>query len=619
MPFTDFILVLNWWLIIFFIGFTFLPLTTIIFNSFFDRGYVFSKILGILFLSFSVWIISSLHIISFSFNTIVLCLLVFTFVNLFLLKTRSRLNLLTSAWRIFLFEEVLFFIALLFWSFIRAHSPEIHGLEKFMDFGFVNSILRAEYFPPKDMWFTPENINYYYFGHLVTAVLTKLSGADSSISFNLMLANIFAITLTASFSIGANLFYYFQPSKLKSSISGLISAYLVTLSGNMHSIYAFFNSYDISSPVPFWELAFKNNLTTYWYANATRFIPKTIHEFPIYTTVVADLHGHVLNIPFALLTIAILIKYYFEEKTHYLIYVLIGLMIAISLMTNFLDAPIYLMLASLVVYFKNAKDRSFADSITLNARPLLIILLSIGIFSLPFWLSFKPFGSGIGIICSPILLTEIGRLGPLLFEPDKCVRTPLWMFLILYGLFIFLFLRFLFAIVISRYKSQSHHIDSLILIFFIFGILGILIPEVIYFKDIYSGHFRANTLFKFSYQVFIVLSLISGYIIVRTFPKSLGIKQAIFVVSLFFLLFLAGSYPYFAIKSYYHNLENYQGLDGIKYISKTYPEDYQAIVWLNKNIEGQPVILEAVGESYTDYARVSANTGLPTVVCWPVH
>jgi uncharacterized membrane protein len=31
------------------------------------------------------------------------------------------------------------------------------------------------------------------------------------------------------------------------------------------------------------------------------------------------------------------------------------------------------------------------------------------------------------------------------------------------------------------------------------------------------------------------------------------------------------------------------------------------------------VILEASGDSYTDYARISANTGLPTVIGWSVH
>ena len=49
-----------------------------------------------------------------------------------------------------------------------------------------------------------------------------------------------------------------------------------------------------------------NKPSTYWYPNATRFIPKTIHEFPSYSYVVADLHGHVYDIPFVLLSISIL-------------------------------------------------------------------------------------------------------------------------------------------------------------------------------------------------------------------------------------------------------------------------------------------------------------------------
>ena len=78
-------------------------------------------------------------------------------------------------------------------------------------------------------------------------------------------------------------------------------------------------------------------------------------------------------------------------------------------------------------------------------------------------------------------------------------------------------------------------------------------------------------------------------------------------------------YPYFAVNSYFGNLKNYQGLDGIKYLKSLYPADYEAILWINKNIKNQPVILEAQGDSYTYYARVSANTGLPTVLGWTVH
>ena len=48
-------------------------------------------------------------------------------------------------------------------------------------------------------------------------------------------------------------------------------------------------------------------------------------------------------------------------------------------------------------------------------------------------------------------------------------------------------------------------------------------------------------------------------------------------------------------------------------------DDKVLIDWLNENVEGTPVILEADGDSYTDYGRISVNTGLPTVLGWYVH
>ena len=78
-------------------------------------------------------------------------------------------------------------------------------------------------------------------------------------------------------------------------------------------------------------------------------------------------------------------------------------------------------------------------------------------------------------------------------------------------------------------------------------------------------------------------------------------------------------YPYFAIKSYYGDLKTYSGLSGIDYMKKRLPQDYEAIRWINKNIQNRPIIVEAQGDSYTDYARISANTGLPTILGWTVH
>jgi len=60
------------------------------------------------------------------------------------------------------------------------------------------------------MWFTPFAINYYYFGHLATAVLIRLSGVPANIAFNLMLSSIFAFCFTETFSLGANLYAFFK-------------------------------------------------------------------------------------------------------------------------------------------------------------------------------------------------------------------------------------------------------------------------------------------------------------------------------------------------------------------------------------------------------------------------
>jgi len=147
-----------------------------------------------------------------------------------------------------------------------------------------------------------------------------------------------------------------------------------------------------------------------------------------------------------------------------------------------------------------------------------------------------------------------------------------------------------------------------------------MVPEFIYVKDIYPMHYRANTMFKLVYESFIMLSICSAFVIVKLLA-AIKNKLILILFSLItiFLLCLVLIYPVFAINGYYGNLKTYQSLNGIKYLSNLYLDDYALINWINNNIQGQPVILEANGDSYTDYARLSANTGLPTVIGWPVH
>ncbi|MDO8570410.1 MAG: DUF2298 domain-containing protein [Candidatus Daviesbacteria bacterium] len=630
---SDLIFILQWWFIWFILGIGFLPFTTTLFSNFFDKGYAFSKILGLLLLGYAVWFLGSIKILPFSTWSIILIFIIFAFLQLKFLKHIKSLKLN----KIFIFEEILFLVGFIFWAFVRAHEPSIHGLEKFMDFGIINSILRTDYFPPKDLWMTPLSINYYYFGHFASALLTKISGIDSIITYNLTLASLFALTLTASFSLGANLYHFFVSSTQKlhairyTLISGALSAFLVTLGGNLQTIYAFFRNYSPDNPVPFWTLQPMLNFIGYWYPNATRFIPFTIHEFPLYSFVVADLHGHVFNIPFVLLLLALLIVMFFQQKLNSLFLILVSLLVAVSLMTNILDGPIYIIVIFAVLFAKNwSQSNKFSFSI-IHDSLFLILLITLGaiLFSLPFWLAFIPFAQGVGVLCAPSFLTDFGKIGPFLFEKDHCQKSPIWMLAILWGFFYFVILGFIFFIlkfkIDLKFKIKNLKLeptDLLVLTFALAATILLIIPEFFYAKDIYPAHYRANTVFKFGYQAFIILGLVSSYMITRLISKletrnsKLFLPFFLILISLFFLVAI---YPYFAIKSYYGDLKNYQSLNGLNYFSPLYPTDYQAILWLRENIPGQPVILEAQGDSYTDFARVSSNTGLPTVIGWPVH
>lgn len=622
----DLFLVFSWWTVLLVIGLTFLPLTLTLFNIFFDRGYLLSKILGLAILSYLVWFLASIKLLPFTFISILAILILLIAVNLIILFKFKLLSQIKNYWQIFLYEELLFTAALIFWSFVKAHEPSIHNLEKFMDFGFINSILHSTYMPPKDLWLTPDTINYYYFGHFVTALLSKFSSTAPEISFNLMLATLFAVCLGVTFSLGLN-FYYLKNGAEKNIktalIVGTISAFLVTLAGNLQTIYAFFKNYvPPENPVGFWQLEPMFNFSGYWYPNATRFIPFTIHEFPIYSFVVSDLHGHVLDIPFVLLALGLFITIFYKKSVHWIYYLILGFILSIMLMTNVLDAPIYLMLSIILIFFKTTQAKKFLPSLLETLKIVFSLSVLTILFSLPFWLSFKPFGSGVGVLCAPDFLIKLGKLGPFLFEANHCGRSTLWMLTIIYGFFYIVLWGFSFTIIRKAIDKEKHLVstDRLAFIFALFASIAILIPELVYVKDIYPAHYRANTVFKFGYQAFIAFGLTCGYMIVRFWQE----KEKILISHLYSILqiialILVSIYPYFAINSYFGGLKNYQGLNGLTYLSTLYPTDYQAILWLRETIPDQPVILEAQGDSYTDYARISANTGLPTVIGWPVH
>ncbi|MCL5090490.1 MAG: hypothetical protein M1514_00595, partial [Patescibacteria group bacterium] len=75
-----------WWLTILITGLAFLPLTKKIFARFFDKGYLFAKVLGIMVSSYLVWLFASLKILPFYRETILLVMVIGLIANLLIQK-----------------------------------------------------------------------------------------------------------------------------------------------------------------------------------------------------------------------------------------------------------------------------------------------------------------------------------------------------------------------------------------------------------------------------------------------------------------------------------------------------------------------------------------------------
>ena len=206
--------------------------------------------------------------------------------------------------------------------------------------------------------------------------------------------------------------------------------------------------------------------------------------------------------------------------------------------------------------------------------------------------------------------------------------------LILWGLPVILTVTFVIVLLIeklrgAKQKTVYHFLESLKLPDMFAMIMGlcaiglVLIPELVYVRDIYeNGNARANTMFKLTYQAYIMFGMTMAYVIFRLIVISY--KKILKVMAVIGLVLLIWTWGYFgnSVNAWFGKVMDpsmYQGLNATAFLETSFPEDAAGIRWLKENITGSPVVLEANGDSYTEYERVSAMTGLPTVLGWYVH
>jgi uncharacterized membrane protein len=159
--------------------------------------------------------------------------------------------------------------------------------------------------------------------------------------------------------------------------------------------------------------------------------------------------------------------------------------------------------------------------------------------------------------------------------------------------------------------------SSFVLLMIALGVLLIIGPEFLYLRDNFG--YRINTIFKFYYQAWIVLSLAAAYGIILLFRNLRGAANVAFSIVVALVLVVGLTYPALSVFNKTNNFKPPFGytLDDFDRVQRENPDEAAAIAWLRSAPDG--VVAEAVGGAYSNYARISIYTGLPTVLGWGNH
>ena len=166
-------------------------------------------------------------------------------------------------------------------------------------------------------------------------------------------------------------------------------------------------------------------------------------------------------------------------------------------------------------------------------------------------------------------------------------------------------------------EQKSDTVRPFVILLIGIGGLLVLAPEFVYLRDLFGT--RMNTVFKFYFSAWILWGLAAAYACVELWPASIRLPQ-VGKVAVFIPLVLGLVYPLLATwtKANGFNPGGGRTLDGTAYLADQSAADYDAIQWINESLP-EGVIAEAIGGSYTQFARISTHTGLPTVLGWGGH
>lgn len=720
---------MNWWVISLLIGLFAFPLSFYLFRKSHDKGYMFSKIVGLFIVGYLSWLIGYINFSTISIIFVIL-LMIAGSAWVFIQNKKEILEFMGQKIGLILVTELFYLFIFLFYAFFKMYHPDILGQEKFMDFAFMNAVGKSDQMPPYDPWMAGKGftISYYYFGYVMMGIILKLTAIPNGMAYNVALTYLYAISAIGALGLMYNL--------TKNYLIGFVAFAFLLVLGNLDGVRQLIAN----------KGAFFDNFN--WW-NSTRVMDYehdyTITEFPFFSFLLGDMHPHQMAIPFVLLALNTALSYIkyeakqlFEvtaEKLSFLIFS--GLLLGGLWFLNSWDFPTYFFVTALcILSYKYSRDEKF-DTHLKDMGIALGIIFGVAIVAyLPFTAVFKNQVRGIGLVLVntkvsdyfvifgamlfPVAIFIIARilnwvyaiklqgagskakkrelycprcasvfregkvicgqcgymisgdelhLGGMDVSIKKSNETAMSFFKFFSDpaghkdnkVYIYSLITLVLAIAITVYKSVVDKAGMGLTAGLLFLVLGVVLllaftktemkenqfvliliftalfatwgTEIFRVVDGFNENVklrRMNTVFKFYYQAWIMLSIAAAYAFFWVSHFYVKFKPAVVRViwySIFWILVTGGFlYTLGGTHIRTNGFKNYVTLDGGDFFrGHSYENrmsgfgDYQAMDWIKKNIKGRPVMLEAVGGSYTEYARIASFTGLPTVVGWPWH